>query len=106
MYQEPHGADAAIAPPDRRARDRRPFRQQRRPEERVRILGETVDFNFMIGTSVCSAMESFTRSLGGGSLNDGIRVIGVSPGAVATPVSRSSRSQKARLSSVRWLISA
>ncbi|MEN5168183.1 WecB/TagA/CpsF family glycosyltransferase [Brevundimonas pondensis] len=43
MYQEPHGADAAIAPPDRRARDRRPFRQQRRPEERVRILGETVD---------------------------------------------------------------
>ena len=43
MYQEPHGAEAAIAPPDRRARERRPFRQQRRPEERVRILGETVD---------------------------------------------------------------
>jgi NAD(P)-dependent dehydrogenase (short-subunit alcohol dehydrogenase family) len=52
----------------------------------IGILGETVDFNFMIGTSVCSAMESFTRSLGGGSLNDGIRVIGVSPGAVATPL--------------------
>lgn len=52
----------------------------------IGILGETVDFNFMIGTSVCAAMESFTRSLGGGSLNDGIRVIGVSPGAVATPL--------------------
>ena len=43
MYQEPLGVDLAVAPPDRRARDRRPFRQKRRPEERVRILGETVD---------------------------------------------------------------
>jgi len=43
MYQEPPGVDLAAAPPDRRARDRRPFRQKRRPEERVRILGEIVD---------------------------------------------------------------
>lgn len=43
MYQEPLGVDAAFAPPDRRAQKRRPFRQRRRPEERVRILGETVD---------------------------------------------------------------
>ncbi|MET4682926.1 WecB/TagA/CpsF family glycosyltransferase [Brevundimonas faecalis] len=43
MYQEPHGVDQAKAAPDRRARERRPFRQQRRPEERVRILGEIVD---------------------------------------------------------------
>ena len=52
----------------------------------IGILAETHDFNFMVGTSVCAAMASFTRSLGGGSLNDGIRVIGVSPGAVATPL--------------------
>ncbi|MGH7019655.1 MAG: WecB/TagA/CpsF family glycosyltransferase, partial [Brevundimonas sp.] len=43
MYQEPLGVDLAAAPPDRRRRERRPFRQARRPEERVRILGETVD---------------------------------------------------------------
>ena len=43
MYQEPLGIDAANAPPDRRRHERRPFRAARRPEERVRILGETVD---------------------------------------------------------------
>ena len=43
MYQEPFGVDLATAPPDRRRRERRPFRQTRRPEERIRILGETVD---------------------------------------------------------------
>ena len=39
MYQEPLGVDLAAASPDRRARERRPFRQKRRPEERVRLLG-------------------------------------------------------------------
>ncbi len=51
----------------------------------IGLAGETFDFNYVVGTSVCAAMTSFTRSLGGGSMNDGVRVVGVSPGPVATP---------------------
>jgi NAD(P)-dependent dehydrogenase (short-subunit alcohol dehydrogenase family) len=51
-------------------------------------LGDTYDPNYVIGTSVCAAMVAFTCSLGAVSMNDGVRVIGISPGAVATPLMR------------------
>ena len=65
MYQEPLGVDAASAPPDRRRRERRPFRQTRRPEERVCILGETVDLmrpeEVLLHVDRC--VEAGTRSI-------------------------------------------
>lgn len=41
--QTPSASDPAGPSPDRRRRARTPFRQTRRPEERVRVLGEAVD---------------------------------------------------------------
>ncbi len=49
----------------------------------IGLAGETFDFNYVMGTSICAALTAFTRSLGSLSLNDGIRVMGVSPGPVA-----------------------
>jgi NAD(P)-dependent dehydrogenase (short-subunit alcohol dehydrogenase family) len=49
----------------------------------IGLAGETYDFNYVMGTSICAALTAFTRSLGSLSLNDGIRVMGVSPGPVA-----------------------
>jgi len=43
MYQEPTGLAALFAPPDRRRRARTPHRTARRPEQRVRVLGEAMD---------------------------------------------------------------
>jgi NAD(P)-dependent dehydrogenase (short-subunit alcohol dehydrogenase family) len=55
----------------------------------IGTLSEISDPNFVIGTSVCAAMVAFTRSLGSTSMKDGIRVLGISPGAVDTPLLRS-----------------
>jgi NAD(P)-dependent dehydrogenase (short-subunit alcohol dehydrogenase family) len=49
----------------------------------IGLAGETFDFNYVMGTSICAALVAFTRSLGSTSLNDGIRVIGVNCGPVA-----------------------
>jgi NAD(P)-dependent dehydrogenase (short-subunit alcohol dehydrogenase family) len=49
----------------------------------IGLAGETFDFNYVMGTSICAALVAFTRSLGSVSLNDGVRVLGVSPGPVA-----------------------
>ena len=49
----------------------------------IGLAGETFDFNYVMGSSICAAFVSFTRSLGSLSLNDGIRVLGVNPGPVA-----------------------
>jgi len=49
----------------------------------IGLAGETFDFNYVMGTSICAALTAFTRSLGSLSLNDGVRVMGVSPGPVA-----------------------
>lgn len=46
--------------------------------------GENFDFNYVAGTTGNAALMAFTRALGGKSLEDGIRVVGVNPGAVAT----------------------
>ncbi|MFG0232897.1 short-chain dehydrogenase/reductase [Achromobacter sp. 413638] len=46
--------------------------------------GENWDANYIIGTTGNAAMMAFTRGVGGWSLDDGIRVVGVNPGPVAT----------------------
>ncbi|MEO8838302.1 MAG: SDR family oxidoreductase [Herbaspirillum sp.] len=46
--------------------------------------GENPDANYIIGTTGNAAMMAFTRGVGGRSLDEGIRVVGVNPGPVAT----------------------
>ncbi len=46
--------------------------------------GENPDFNYIAGCTGNAALMAFTRALGGRSLEDGIRVVGVNPGPVAT----------------------
>jgi NAD(P)-dependent dehydrogenase (short-subunit alcohol dehydrogenase family) len=46
--------------------------------------GENWDADYIIGTTGNAAMMAFTRGVGGRSLDDGIRVVGVNPGPVAT----------------------
>jgi len=46
--------------------------------------GENWDANYIAGSTGNAALMSFTKALGGVSLNDGIRVVGVNPGPVAT----------------------
>jgi NAD(P)-dependent dehydrogenase (short-subunit alcohol dehydrogenase family) len=46
--------------------------------------GENWDANYIVGTTGNAAMMAFTRGVGGRSLDDGIRVVGVNPGPVAT----------------------
>lgn len=46
--------------------------------------GENFDFNYIAGSTGNAALMAFTRALGGRSLEDGIRVVGVNPGPVAT----------------------
>lgn len=46
--------------------------------------GERPDFDYICGTTGNAALMAFTRALGGRSIDDGIRVIGVNPGPVAT----------------------
>ncbi len=42
------------------------------------------DFNYIAGSTGNAALMAFTRALGGRSLNDRIRVIGINPGPVET----------------------
>lgn len=46
--------------------------------------GENPDFRYIAGCTGNAALMTFTRSLGGNSLEDGIRVLGVNPGPVGT----------------------
>jgi NAD(P)-dependent dehydrogenase (short-subunit alcohol dehydrogenase family) len=46
--------------------------------------GERADFDYIAGSAGNAALMAFTRALGGRSLRDGIRVVGVNPGPVAT----------------------
>lgn len=56
--------------------------------------GENFDANYIAGTTGNAALMAFTRALGGRSLDDGIRVVGVNPGPVNTD--RIIKLQKAR----------
>ena len=46
--------------------------------------GENWDANYIAGSTGNAALMAFTRALGGVSLDDGVRVVGVNPGPVAT----------------------
>ena len=46
--------------------------------------GENWDAAYFAGSTGNAALMSFTKALGGRSLNEGIRIIGVNPGPVAT----------------------
>jgi NAD(P)-dependent dehydrogenase (short-subunit alcohol dehydrogenase family) len=46
--------------------------------------GENPDFDYIAGSTGNAALMAFTRSLGGRSLDHGIRVVGVNPGPVGT----------------------
>ena len=46
--------------------------------------GENWDAEYIAGSTGNAALMAFTRALGGVSLDDGIRVVGVNPGPVAT----------------------
>ena len=46
--------------------------------------GENWDYNYIAGSTGNAALMSFTRAIGGVSLDYGVRVIGVNPGPIAT----------------------
>jgi NAD(P)-dependent dehydrogenase (short-subunit alcohol dehydrogenase family) len=46
--------------------------------------GENWDANYIAGSTGNAAVMAFTKALGGVSMDDGIRVVGVNPGPVAT----------------------
>ena len=46
--------------------------------------GERPDAAFIVGSTGNAGLIAFTRALGGRSLDDGIRVVGINPGMVAT----------------------
>lgn len=50
----------------------------------IGVGGEMFDPEYVAGTAGNASLMAFTRALGGTSLNDGIRVVGVNPGPVQT----------------------
>jgi NAD(P)-dependent dehydrogenase (short-subunit alcohol dehydrogenase family) len=59
----------------------------RPPKVIVNVIGmgaERPQWRYVCGNAANVALNGFTRSLGGRSIDDGIRVVGVNPGAVET----------------------
>lgn len=50
----------------------------------IGVAGERPDAGYVVGGTGNAALMAFTRALGGRSLEDGIRVVGVNPGAIRT----------------------
>jgi NAD(P)-dependent dehydrogenase (short-subunit alcohol dehydrogenase family) len=50
----------------------------------IGIAGELVDSNYVAGSSGNAALIAFTRAVGGTSIYDGVRVLGINPGPVGT----------------------
>jgi NAD(P)-dependent dehydrogenase (short-subunit alcohol dehydrogenase family) len=50
----------------------------------IGAAGEWFDGNYIVGCAGNAALMAFTRALGGQSLKDNIRVVGINPGPVAT----------------------
>ena len=50
----------------------------------IGAAGEKFDANYICGSAGNAALMAFTRALGGKSLADNIRVVGINPGAVGT----------------------
>jgi NAD(P)-dependent dehydrogenase (short-subunit alcohol dehydrogenase family) len=50
----------------------------------IGAAGEKFDANYICGSTGNAALMAFTRALGGKSLADNIRVVGINPGPVGT----------------------
>jgi NAD(P)-dependent dehydrogenase (short-subunit alcohol dehydrogenase family) len=50
----------------------------------IGVAGEKFDANYICGSTGNAALMAFTRALGGKSLADNIRVVGINPGPVGT----------------------
>ena len=50
----------------------------------IGAAGERFDYNYIAGSTGNAALMTFTRALGGRSLEHNIRVVGINPGAVET----------------------
>jgi NAD(P)-dependent dehydrogenase (short-subunit alcohol dehydrogenase family) len=50
----------------------------------IGAAGERFDFDYIAGSAGNAALMAFTRALGGRSLRDNVRVVGINPGPVAT----------------------
>jgi NAD(P)-dependent dehydrogenase (short-subunit alcohol dehydrogenase family) len=50
----------------------------------IGAAGERFDFDYIAGSAGNAALMTFTRALGGRSLQDNIRVVGINPGPVET----------------------
>jgi len=78
------------------------------PKVIVNVIGtgaEQPQFRYVCGNAANIALNGMTRSLGGRSIDDGIRVVGVNPGAVDTERWRSihqARAQKILGDAARW----
>lgn len=48
------------------------------------LAADKTDFDYIAGTAGNASLNAFTRALGSRSIDDGVRVLAVSPGAVAT----------------------
>ncbi len=48
------------------------------------LAAERTDANYVAGTTGNAGLNAFTRAVGGKSLNDGVRILSVSPGPVET----------------------
>ncbi|UGV27812.1 SDR family oxidoreductase [Rhodopseudomonas boonkerdii] len=65
----------------------------------IGAAGEKFDANYICGSAGNAALMAFTRALGGKSLQDNIRVVGINPGPVATDryITRMQAQAKAQL---------
>jgi NAD(P)-dependent dehydrogenase (short-subunit alcohol dehydrogenase family) len=50
----------------------------------IGIGGENFDFDYIAGSTGNAALMAFTRALGGRSLKNNVRVVGINPGVTAT----------------------
>ena len=50
----------------------------------IGVAGERYDSNYIAGSTGNAGLMAFTRALGGTSLDDGVRVLGINPGLIAT----------------------
>ena len=50
----------------------------------IGLAGERYDANYIAGSTGNAGLMAFTRALGGTSLDDGVRVMGVNPGLIST----------------------
>lgn len=57
--------------------------------------GEKLDYNYIAGAAGNASLMAFTRAIGGRSIYDGVRVVGVNPGPVETDRIQTMMRQKA-----------